>query len=51
MRHCARCDRTTDETAFRFILRVDGQPLWNSAVTPANGTNTISPFISLATRA
>lgn len=40
-----------DETAFRFILRVNGMPLWSSAVTPANGTNTISPFITLAERA
>lgn len=40
-----------DEQCFRFIYRVNGQPLWNSALTPANGTNTLSPFIALATRA
>jgi HK97 family phage major capsid protein len=40
-----------DETVFRFVYRVDGQPMWNSAVTPKNGTNTISPFVTLATRA
>jgi len=40
-----------DENTFRFILRTDGQPIWNSPVTPANGTNTVSPFVSLATRA
>jgi HK97 family phage major capsid protein len=39
-----------DERAFRWMLRVDGQPSWNSALTPLNGTNTLSPFINLATR-
>lgn len=42
---------TTDETVFRFIYRVDGQPIWKSALTPANGTSTVSPFVALATRA
>jgi HK97 family phage major capsid protein len=40
----------TDQRAFRFIYRVDGQPRWASALTPANGTNTLSPFVRLATR-
>ena len=40
-----------DETVFRFTLRLDGQPAWNSALTPKNGSNTLSPFIALATRA
>jgi len=39
-----------DETAFRFVLRFDGQPWWSSAVTPKHGTNTVSPFVALATR-
>lgn len=39
------------ETAFRFTYRVDGQPIWNSALTPFKGTNTLSPFVRLATRA
>ncbi len=39
-----------DESCFRFTMRVDGQPLWNSALTPANGSNTLSPFVALATR-
>jgi len=39
-----------DETAFRFVYRCDGQPLWNSALTPKNGTTTVSPFVVLATR-
>lgn len=41
----------TEETAFRFSLRADGQPWWASAVTPAKGSNTLSPFVALATRA
>jgi len=40
-----------DETAFRFVYRCDGQPWWNSALTPYKGTNTQSPFVVLATRA
>ncbi len=39
-----------DEMTFRAIYRVDGKPLWDSALTPANGSNTQSPFITLATR-
>jgi len=39
-----------DETTFRFVYRVDGQPTWKKPLTPKNGTNTQSPFISLATR-
>lgn len=39
-----------DEMAFRFTYRVDGQPTWNSALTPFKGSNTLSPFVALATR-
>lgn len=39
----------TDETAFRFIYRFDGKPLWHSAVTPFKGTDTVSPFVALST--
>jgi HK97 family phage major capsid protein len=40
----------TDQSVFRFILYINGQP-WNaSALTPANGTGTLSPFVTLATR-
>jgi HK97 family phage major capsid protein len=42
---------TTDEIAFRLIYRVDGEPIWNSALTPAKGTNTLSPYVALAARA
>jgi HK97 family phage major capsid protein len=42
---------TTDEMVFRFIYRVDGQPIWNSALTPFKGAGTLSPFVTLAARA
>jgi HK97 family phage major capsid protein len=42
----------TDETAFRFVYRCDGQPKWASPLTPYKGTaNTISPFVTLNARA
>jgi len=40
-----------DETAFRFVYRVDGQPAWNAALTPAYSANTLSPFVVLDARA
>ena len=40
---------TNDETVFRFVLRLDGQPLWNSALTPYKGSDTQSPFVTVAT--
>lgn len=40
----------TDEMAFRFILRVDGQPVWNNVLTPFKGSATQAPFVTLATR-
>lgn len=39
-----------DEQVFRFTLRTDGQPKWNVPLTPYKGTNTQSPFITLAAR-
>ena len=41
-----------DETAFRFVMRLDGQPWWNSALTPFKGgaTKTLSPFVVLESR-
>lgn len=39
-----------DERAFRWMYRCDGQPMWNAALTPFKGSNTQSPFITLATR-
>lgn len=40
----------TDEQSFRVLFRVDAQPYLASAITPFNGTNTLSPFVTLATR-
>ncbi len=40
-----------DITAFRFILRVAGEPWWNSVITRLNGTNTLSAYVTLAARA
>ena len=38
------------EMTFRITLRADGQSVWNSALTPFKGSNTISPFIVVETR-
>jgi HK97 family phage major capsid protein len=40
-----------DETAYRIIERVDGKPWLNSAITPKNNGDTLSPFVQLAERA
>jgi len=40
-----------DEVSWRRISRVDGQPLWNEALTPQSGSDTLSPFVTLAERA
>lgn len=41
-----------DETVFRFVYRVDGQPTWIAPLTPYKDTGkTQSPFITLAVRA
>ncbi len=39
-----------DEMVFRFKLRVDGQPLRNSKLTPYKGSNDLSSFVTLAAR-
>lgn len=39
------------QKAIRWTLRFDGQPRWKSALTPYKGSNTTSPFITLAERA
>jgi len=38
------------EVAWRLTSRLDGRPWVDSALTPRNGSNTVSPFINLATR-
>lgn len=40
-----------NETAFRFVLRMDGQPVRNSAIAPYKGNKSLSPFVALNTRA
>ena len=40
-----------DETVLRWVYRADGMPIWSTALTPANGSNTQSPFVALAERA
>jgi HK97 family phage major capsid protein len=42
---------TTDEQVVKLVQRVDGRPWLVSALTPRNGSNTVSPYINLATRA
>ncbi len=39
-----------DTTAFRTTFRVDGQSKLKSAITPANGSNKLTPFIKLGAR-
>lgn len=39
-----------DKTAVRVIERVDGTPWIKSAITPRKGSNTLSPFVKVATR-
>jgi HK97 family phage major capsid protein len=40
-----------DQNTYRFIYYFDGQPRWASAITPFKGSNTVSPFVVLASRA
>lgn len=39
------------ERTFRFMMRNDGRCWWRSALTPANSSNTLSPFVAIAARA
>ena len=41
---------TTQETVYSFTERLDGRLWLDSALTPRNGSNTVSPVVSLATR-
>lgn len=40
-----------NEMAFRFTQYVNGIPLKRTALTPNKGSNTLSPYVALATRA
>lgn len=39
-----------DEVVYRFTYRWDAKSPWTSAITPQNGTATLSPFVTLQTR-
>ena len=39
------------ENTFRFTLRTDGQPIWNSPLTLYNSSTTVAPFVLLDARA
>lgn len=39
------------ENTFRFMLRTDGQPIWNSPLTLYNSSTTVAPFVLLDARA
>lgn len=41
----------TEQTAFRTSFRIDAQPWWPAALTPYKGSETQSPFVTLAERA
>ncbi len=38
----------TDETFWRIVLRVDGQPLMSTTLTPRRGANSLSAFVALS---
>ena len=40
-------DFANDRTSWLVTIRVDGQPLWSEALTPQNGSDTLSPFVKL----
>jgi HK97 family phage major capsid protein len=40
----------SDEIVFRFTWRVDGKGAYSSPITPFNGSQTRSPFVTLAAR-
>jgi len=40
---------TRDTSHYRLLMRLDGQPTWNSVYTPVTG-DTLSPFVTLEAR-
>jgi HK97 family phage major capsid protein len=40
-----------DILAYRFVLRIGGQPWWAAPITPRTGTNSRSCFVTLDERA
>lgn len=41
---------STDESAWRCIVRIDGQPLWDRTLILKDGVTEVSPFVTLAAR-
>ena len=41
---------TSDQVVIRMIMRINGQSLWANTLTPFKGTDTVSPFVCVATR-
>ncbi len=44
---------TTDQSVFRFVMRTDGQPTWQSSLKPFKDASTskpLGPFVTLAVR-
>ncbi|MCL4205754.1 MAG: phage major capsid protein [Pirellulaceae bacterium] len=41
---------TTDETAWRGVARIDGQPRWSTPYTPAKGSDSFSWCVTLESR-
>jgi HK97 family phage major capsid protein len=39
-----------NEVTFRWVYRINGQPAARTAITPANGSSTLSAFVALAAR-
>lgn len=39
-----------DITAYRFVIRLGGQPWFTTPITPRAGSNTLSPFVTLDQR-
>ena len=39
-----------DLTAYRFTIRIGGQPWWSTPTAPFKGSNNLSPFVTLAAR-
>lgn len=37
----------TDHTAFKFVMRIGGQSYWPAAISRKNGSNTLSPIVTL----
>lgn len=38
------------ERTFRWMMRVNGQPKWETAVSPYKGANKVAPFVGIAAR-